>query len=100
MENIVAIELFRREKEFYYYLEGKRECDFLVKDHTSQPIQEAIQVTWELNFSSETREIEGLIEAMKKCHLSEGFILTYNQKKELNVEGYQIHMLPLLERLR
>jgi predicted AAA+ superfamily ATPase len=80
---MVAIELFRREKEFYYYLEGKRECDFLVKDHTSQPIQEAIQVTRELNFTSETREIEGLIEAMKKCFLSEGYILTYNQKKEL-----------------
>jgi hypothetical protein len=34
---------------------------------------------------------------MKKCHLSEGYILTYNQKKEMEESGFKIHVLPVWE---
>jgi GTP cyclohydrolase II len=54
----------------------------VIKSHLSQPIQQAIQVTRELNFTSQEREVGGLLQAMKKFGLSEGYILTYNQEEE------------------
>lgn len=54
LENIVFIELLRRQKEVYYYL-GKHECDFLVKDGLN--IVQAIQVCWQLDTDNFEREV-------------------------------------------
>jgi hypothetical protein len=96
LENIVAIELYRRWKEFYYF-EDTKECDFVVKDHIAIQIQHAIQVTWTIDFQNQKREIDWLLMAMKKCKLSQWYILTYNHKKTLQEHGYTIHMLPVWE---
>ena len=80
LENLVFIELKRREKEIYYY-KRKGECDFIAKDGTR--ISEIIQVTQELNKGNKERETGGLIEALQECRVKQGLILTEDQEEEI-----------------
>lgn len=91
LENIVFIELKRRNKETYYYAD-KGECDFLIKEGTK--ISEAIQVCYTLEKNNKEREINGLIEAMNKFKLQEGTIITYEQEEEIESDGKNIKVLP------
>lgn len=92
LENLVFLELLRREKEIYYFKKEK-ECDFLIKEN--KKIIEAIQVTYELNIKNETREIEGLIYALKSHNLTEGLIITKEQEQTRKIEGYTIKIVPI-----
>ena len=56
LENAVAVEMFRRRAECFYY-KGRRECDFIVKEGTKP--KAAIQVCWELTPKNEQREFRG-----------------------------------------
>jgi uncharacterized protein len=62
LENLVFVELVRREKELYYH-SGRNECDFVLREGLQ--ISEVFQVSLDLD-SPETkkREIEGAMEAM------------------------------------
>lgn len=92
LENIVAIELFRREVELYYF-KDKKECDFIVK-HDSGSMT-AIQVCWELNNRNEKRELAGLTEACDSFNLKSGIILTYAQEGKREIGGRTISVLPV-----
>jgi predicted AAA+ superfamily ATPase len=92
LENLVAIELRRREKEIFYYSE-KNECDFVVRE--ANKIKEAIQVTYELNEKNKEREIVGLIAALNKFKLKRGLIITFDQEERLEVEGKIIKLVPV-----
>ncbi len=92
LENVVAIELFRREKDLYYF-KGKSECDFIIKNGT-RPTH-ALQVCWELTERNRKREISGLIEACSTFGLSSGVILTYDQQQEEEIKGVKISILPV-----
>ena len=87
LENFVAIELKRKGKDFYYHKENS-ECDFVIKNNLK--IVGAIQVCFNFNEKNEKRELDGLLEAMKKFNLNEGIILTYDQEKEFKVENKNI----------
>jgi predicted AAA+ superfamily ATPase len=91
LENVVAIEYFRRGETFYYY-KNHQECDFIVV-RQGKPAA-AVQVTWELNISSEKREIKGLLEAMRSLDIREGLVLTYDQEEALTVEGVTVKVIP------
>ena len=43
------------------------------------------------------REIDGLMEAMNAYGLAEGYILTMEEKEELEIDGKQVHVLPTWE---
>jgi hypothetical protein len=87
------LELKRRGKEIYFYKDSK-ECDFLIKEKNK--ITEAIQVSYEISSEeTETREEEGLFEAMKRFKLKEGLILTQSEEKEKEIEGLKIFYLPM-----
>lgn len=92
LENLVFVELKRRNKESYYFKKNN-ECDFLIKEKNK--IVEAIQVTKELNDDNLKREISGLLEAMKEFKLNEGLILTYEHEEEKKIEGKKIIILPI-----
>jgi hypothetical protein len=92
LENMVAIELKRRNKEIYYFQENS-ECDFIIKEKTK--ITETIQVCYELNNENKERELKGLTEAMKKFNLKQGKILTLNQEEEINIDNLKIKVLPV-----
>ncbi len=96
LENLVFLELKRKEKEIYYFSE-KGECDFVLRDKTK--IKTAVQVCYDLNEKNKNREINGLIEAMNKFKLKKGFILTYNQDDELTINNKKIIIKPVWQAL-
>ncbi len=92
LENMVFIELKRREDEVFYF-KDKNECDFIVRDR--EKIVEAMQVCNDLNDLNEKRELNGLLAAMKEFGLSEGLILTGNQEEERVIDGMKIKIIPI-----
>jgi predicted AAA+ superfamily ATPase len=92
LENLVFLELKRRDKDIYSFLE-KNECDFIIRDGLL--ISEAIQVCYDFNNSNRDREIFGLIEAMKKFKLRKGLILTYEHEEEIKIKSRKINILPV-----
>ena len=93
MENLVFIELKRRTKEIYYHNQNK-ECDFVIKEKNR--IVEAIQVSWSVyDVKTRSREIEGLIDALKCYNLNHGMILTDSEEELIEVEGYKIVVKPV-----
>jgi hypothetical protein len=87
LENLVFIELKRRNAEVYYF-RGKQECDFIVRD--TGVVTSAIQVCYELNGTNREREIGGLAEAMAHLGLTGGMILTYNQDETISLDDGRI----------
>ncbi len=92
LENLVFLNLRRKNKEIFYFQE-KNECDFLVREGIK--IVQAIQVAYKLNRDNQEREINGLLEAMKKFNLKEGLILTYNQEDKFEIDNFIIKAIPL-----
>lgn len=92
MENLVAIELKKRNKEIYYF-RNKKECDFIIKQGIK--VTNAIQVCYELNEGNKKREIDGLLEAMNKFKLKKGLILTFDLDSEEKIEGRKIKFVPV-----
>jgi len=93
LENLVFLELVRRNNEIYYYSE-KGECDFVIKKGLK--IVKAIQVTYDLtNIKTKNREVNGLLEAMKEFKLKEGLILTFDQEDEFDFEDKKVIVKPV-----
>jgi uncharacterized protein len=92
LENIVAIELFRRGMETFYF-KGRNECDFIVKQ--GRKPTHALQVCWELTVRNEKREIAGLMEACDALGLTSCIILTYDQEEDRRKNGLSISVLPV-----
>ena len=92
LENAVAVEMFRRRTECFYY-KGRRECDFIIKEGTKP--KSAIQVCWELTTKNETRELRGLQEAMNTFAIGEGFILTNDEERELTFGTAKVKVMPV-----
>ena len=78
LENIVFIELKRRGYDVFYHAD-KKECNFVVRE--GMRIMKAYQVTI----------------AMNAYGLAEGYILTMEEKEELEIDGKQVHVLPTWE---
>lgn len=96
LENLVYIELRRRDKGIFYFKE-KQEVDFIVVDKYKP--KEAIQVcasdlrdekTW-------TREISASKEAAKSLGLKECLIVSDNREENLKEEGIKIKIIPALK---
>ncbi len=95
LENLVLIELLRRYGDDLNFYKAGRECDFIVKEHGSQRVTKAVQVTYELSRQNKDREIKGLLEAMDYFNLDEGLILTYDQEDEVEMQGKRITVKPV-----
>lgn len=95
LENIVFIELKRRGYDLFYH-SNKRECDFIVRQKAR--ITQAYQVTVSVSDAkTRKREISGLQEAMSAYSLSEGYIITIDEKKTIQVAEGIIHIVPAWE---
>ncbi|MFH2120032.1 MAG: ATP-binding protein [Pseudomonadota bacterium] len=94
LENVVAVELYRRRQTFDYY-KNRSECDFIVRDADDANLQ-AIQVCWTLTAGNRERELRGLLAAMEKLSLPQGLILTYDEEEILPAApGRQITVMPV-----
>lgn len=91
LENLIFMELKRKNKEVYYFSE-KKECDFITKEKGK--ISQAIQVSYEINKENEDREINGLLDALNKFKLKKGTIITHDQEEESKIKGKKITILP------
>ncbi len=95
LENLVFIELKRRGYDIFYHAD-KKECDFVVRE--GMRIMAAYQVTIAMtDAKTRKREIDGLLEAMNTYGLSESYILTMEEKENVEVEDKVIHILPTWE---
>lgn len=92
LENLVFMSLKRNRKEVYYH-KIEKECDFIIKK--GEKITEAIQVCYILDDQNNTREYEGLLEAINKYKLKFGLLLTYNQEDEIEYKSKKIIIKPV-----
>jgi predicted AAA+ superfamily ATPase len=93
LENIVAIELKRRNIDLYYYMvDNKFEVDFVIGDSTA--ITEVIQVVDDEQ-EIPRREIKTGILACKKLHCHTLTIITWNTEEKRYEGDITIHCIPL-----
>lgn len=86
---------FRRTNYSIFYYKKKGECDFVLFDKTI-PVM-AVQACYTLNDNNLDREINGLVEAMDEFKLTDGIIISFNQKDKLLKEGKTIKIIPAHE---
>jgi uncharacterized protein len=91
LENIVFLDFRRRYRDIYYWQEGQ-EVDFIIPTNTGP---KAVNVTFSIAQSSTyDREISGLKKCMSALHLTEGWIITAFEEKEVSLDDIEIHIIP------
>jgi len=95
VENVVFIELKRRNKEVYYWKDKTgKEVDFIIKEGLK--IKELIQVCWDVNNKkTKEREVKSLLEAMNEFKLKQGIVITEDYENEKKINGKTIIFIPL-----
>ena len=98
LENIVALELFRRrgaDRKMFYWQDG-RECDFVVQ--REEYVEELIQVTWDIeDEDTRKREIDGIKEAAKGTKCDKLTIVTRERKETIEEDGFNIEVVGIEE---
>lgn len=94
-ENLVFLELERRNKEIYYWKSKKgKEVDFLIKKGLN--IEEAIQVSYNLSDKKTLdREIESLLMAKDEFKIEHLSIITEDEEIEKETGNVKIKIIPL-----
>lgn len=97
LENIVFVELKRRNFEIYYHKENK-ECDFVVCKQNQ--IKALIQVCYDLSdAATKEREVSGIIDAMQTYKIKKGIIISLTEIDEITVnldrKQYHIDIIPI-----
>ncbi len=94
LENLVFIELIRRQKElFFYKTKNNLEVDFLYYENSMfQLIQVSYSIT---NHKTMKREIKSLVETSKELTKTRCTILTYNDEDKLIVDKLEIEIIPV-----
>lgn len=96
LENLVFIELKRREQKIHYYKTFKGlEIDFVTIDQALNVI-EMIQVSFDLaDFDTKERELKSLIAGNNELNCDSAKILTYNQEEIIEKDGLEIEVIPV-----
>jgi len=95
IENLTAIELLRRGKEFYYYrTKDGKEVDFAVKEGLK--ISQLIQVCYDVDhYTTKQRATSALVKATREILCDDLIVLTwYYEARETSIDR-EIHYLPL-----
>ncbi|HHM21366.1 MAG TPA: ATP-binding protein, partial [Bacteroidetes bacterium] len=94
LENLVYSHLRKKGNEIYYF-QGKNECDFVETEKNK--VVRAVQVTLEVSGANQKREVNGLLQALEKYNLPEGYIITQDQNLDLETGGKKIFVRPAWE---
>lgn len=93
MENVVFLELFRRQDEVFYW-KKKREVDFVIKN--GDEIEQLIQVCYRFNQGEvKDRETKALVKASADLGCEDLKVITYETEGQENINGKQIEYVPL-----
>lgn len=95
MENLVFLQLKRRNREIYFYA-GKsgKEVDFLIRENNK--VSELIQVCLDLkNVETWQREISSLLKAGKELKRKKLTVITGDEEKEEDIHGRKVVFTPL-----
>ena len=98
-ENIVFLELMRRNKDVYYWKSRKgKEIDFVIREGLH--VTEAIQVCFSLeDAGTRKRELQALIEAQDELKVENLIVLTDDEESmetiRLSRRQVKIHIIPL-----
>ena len=95
LETTVYLHLRRQtEKIYYLHTKDEKEVDFVVIEENNNPtlIQASLSLTHPATFK---REIESLASGMSELSVSEGYIVTVDEEKEVSVNNKTIHIIPL-----
>jgi uncharacterized protein len=102
MENIVAVELFRRKSytdtdlEIYYWKNrhGTKKVDFLLKQ--GRKVTDIIQVCYNIsNINVRERELNSLTAAGKELHCDNMTVITWDEEGKTKYKGRTINLIPL-----
>ncbi|MCQ2960704.1 MAG: ATP-binding protein [Bacteroidales bacterium] len=99
LENQVFTELIRRgydtEKSlFYYHSRNDKEIDFVCRNGSK--IESLIQVCYDMSSSkTENREVNSIIECAKELNCNHLQIITFNEEKTIEKDGYKIEVVPI-----
>ena len=99
LENQVFIELIRRGYDaertlFYYRSRNDKEVDFVLRKGTH--IERLVQVCYDMsNAKTEKREVDSLIECAGELKCNNLVIVTNNEERTIEKEGYSISVVPI-----
>ncbi|MBI3355111.1 MAG: ATP-binding protein [Nitrospirae bacterium] len=95
IENLAAIELLRRGKEFYCYkTKDGKEVDFAVKEGLK--IGQMIQICYDIDqYLTKKRETNALVKAASEAKCKNLIVLTWDYEAEERLDDKQINYLPL-----
>ena len=100
LENQVFVELLRRgydtEKSlFYYRSRNDKETDFVTRN--GNRIESLIQVCYDLSSpKTEKREVDSLIECAGELKCDNLYIITWNEERTIEKDGYVIQVVPVM----
>ncbi len=101
LENQVFIELMRRgydvEKTmFYYRSRNDKEVDFVLREGTR--VSQLVQVCYDMSSpKTAKREVDSLVECAGELKCDELVIVTYDDKRTIEQNGYKIDVVPVTE---
>ena len=99
LENQVFVELLRRGYDpdktmFYYRSRNDKEVDFVLRKGTH--IDQLVQVCYDLSSpKTEKREVDSLIECAAELKCSNLVIVTNNEERIIEKDGYRIDVVPV-----
>lgn len=101
LENQVFIELIRRgydvEKTlFYYRSRNDKEVDFVLREGVH--VERLVQVCYDLSSpKTAKREVDSIIECAGELKCDNLVIVTYNDRRRIEKDGYKIDIVPITE---
>ncbi|MEM7825948.1 MAG: ATP-binding protein, partial [Candidatus Aenigmatarchaeota archaeon] len=94
LENLVAVELKRREKEVYYYKSNEKEVDFVVKN--GRDVEMLIQACYDVGgYGVKEREVKSLIKASDELKCKNLLVITWDYEDEIKFKNKKIVFKPL-----
>ncbi len=101
LETAVYLELRRRRKSgrladiSMLKLDSGKEVDFVEGDATQDEATALVQVCFDMDSpKTRAREISALQEAMRRFGKREGFVITFDEEEDIEVEGGTVHVRP------
>lgn len=91
LENLVAISLYRKYSDNFYFYRNGVEVDFYVPETDT-----GIQVSYSLqDKETQKREVEALLKSSKQMHYKTMMVITKEEERIIETDGGTIHVVPI-----